>query len=271
MMTSPSFDHTVPFEPDRFRSAVPYYVAYRPRFPKALAQWVMERLGLRNGARVLDLGCGPGFLAVQFAALGCEAIGIDPNEEMLAEARKAADTAGLAITFRKGSSYDLGPSLGPIDLVVMGRSFHWMDRAAALAMLHRIVTPEGGLALFDDEHIDCSENSWDKALDAVRKSFAGPNAYTAARDSGAAEPHEAMLMASPFQRLERIGLIERSPLTSDVIVGRAYSLSNTSPEKLGDKQPAFEVELRRRLGELLPTGEFTELIELSALIATRPR
>jgi SAM-dependent methyltransferase len=231
----------------------------------------MERLDLGIGARVLDLGCGPGFLAVQFAALGCKVVGVDPNGEMLAEARKAADTAGLAITFRQGSSYDLGPSLSPNDLVVMGRSFHWMDRAATLAMLDRIVTPEGGLALFDDEHIDCSENAWNKALDAVRKSFAGASAYTAARESGAAEPHEAMLMASPFQRLKRIGLIERHPLTSDVIVGRAYSLSNTSPEKLGDKQSAFEVELRRRLGEMSPRGEFTELIELSVLIATRLR
>ena len=52
---------------------------------------------------------------------------IDPSPEMLAEARLLAGQAAN-IRFVAGSSYDLDPALGHFHLVVMGRSFHWMDR-----------------------------------------------------------------------------------------------------------------------------------------------
>ena len=38
--------------------------------------------------------------------------------------------------------------MGPYRLVTIGRAFHWMDRAATLAMLDRIVGPGGAVASF---------------------------------------------------------------------------------------------------------------------------
>jgi len=55
---------TAPFEPHRFRSTIDHYVVNRPRYPRALLQLILKRLRLKAGARVLDLGCGPGFLAI---------------------------------------------------------------------------------------------------------------------------------------------------------------------------------------------------------------
>lgn len=71
-----------------------------------------ERCGLRFSARVLDLGCGPGQLAVAFARLGATVTAIDPEPDMLAAARHLAAEAGVSWTTVEGSSYDLYPALG---------------------------------------------------------------------------------------------------------------------------------------------------------------
>jgi 2-polyprenyl-6-hydroxyphenyl methylase / 3-demethylubiquinone-9 3-methyltransferase len=51
------------------------------------------------GLRVLDIGCGGGLLAEEFARLGCVVTGVDPSAESLAAARKHARSQGLAIRY----------------------------------------------------------------------------------------------------------------------------------------------------------------------------
>ena len=257
------------FEPDRFRSTVPYYVAHRPRYPRGLLELVLAQVGLRQGARVLDLGCGPGFLALGFAELGCKSIGIDPNAEMIAAACQAADVAGLDVEFRLGSSYDLDALSDRFDLAVMGRSFHWMDRAATLISLDRIIAPGGAVVMFYDHHMRCSENAFESVAEKVRETFGERNPIHSARKSNKLLPDEALFLDSHFSALVRLGIVERRALDADAIVGRAFSLSVTSPEMLGDRVLAFESELRAGLAELRPDGRFTEIIEFNALIATR--
>lgn len=65
------------FEPHRFRSTVPFYAAYRVPYPDALIVFVAERCNLAHASPVLDLGCGPGQLAVAFARLGCAVTAMD--------------------------------------------------------------------------------------------------------------------------------------------------------------------------------------------------
>src|SRR5438046_6696824 len=51
---------------------------------------------------VLDIGCGGGLLAEEFARLGCHVTGIDPSEPSLAVARAHALQEDLAIEYREG-------------------------------------------------------------------------------------------------------------------------------------------------------------------------
>jgi ubiquinone/menaquinone biosynthesis C-methylase UbiE len=44
----------------------------------------------------LDVGCGPGILTVRLAGLFEEAVGLDPDPEMIAEGRRAAEERGIA-------------------------------------------------------------------------------------------------------------------------------------------------------------------------------
>src|SRR5262249_35846303 len=147
----------IPFEPDRFRTAAAHYEEGRPPYAPDLIRRVAEVTGLGPKHRVLDLGCGPGPLARGFAPLVGEVVAMDPSADMLEAARELATQNGKAIAnigFVAGSSYDLAPQLGPFHLVVMGRSFHWMDRVDTLRRLDRMIDPSGAVALFRDSAPD---------------------------------------------------------------------------------------------------------------------
>ena len=77
---------------------------------------------------------------------------MDPSPEMLGQARALGGKTSN-IRFVSGSSYDLWPDFGHFHLVVMGRSFHWMDRVDTLKRLDRIVEPAGAVALSRTPHL----------------------------------------------------------------------------------------------------------------------
>src|SRR6185312_1094539 len=150
-----------PLDPERYRTAAAHYERGRVPYAPALIRRVVEVVGLGPQHRVLDLGCGPGPLARRFAAFAREVVAMDPTPEMLSAARAlAGETAN--IRFVAGSSYDLGPALGRFHLVVMGRSFHWMDRVDALRRLDRLIEPTGAVALFADTAPAIPTNAWRK-------------------------------------------------------------------------------------------------------------
>src|SRR5579872_904422 len=95
------------FEPRRFRSTVPYYARFRLAYPDSLIPRVIDLAALRPGDRVMDLGCGPGLLAIAFAKAGMKVVAVDPEPEMLAAARATASEAKACIETRIGSSFDL--------------------------------------------------------------------------------------------------------------------------------------------------------------------
>jgi SAM-dependent methyltransferase len=257
------------FEPHRFRSTVPFYAAYRVPYPEALIAFVAARCGLGPGSPVLDLGCGPGPLAVAFARLGCAVTAMDPSPDMLAAAAGHAAAAGVAIDLVEGSSYDLGTRRGPFQLAVMGRSFHWMDRDATLRELDRIVAPAGAVVLFGDRQIATPGADWPSLLHDLAMELVPARMAQRRQSNPAWEPHETVMLRSPFAHLTLHGMTVSRTLSADAIVGLAYSKSTTSPEALGDQREAFERRLRAGLGRLAPDGAFNEIVEIRALVARR--
>ena len=259
-----------PFKADRFSSTVPHYIEGRLNYPPRLIEQVAAALDLQPGDNVLDLGCGPGFLAIAFARLGYQALGLDPDKAMLEAARKLAAREGLNCAFGEGSSFDLSPSIGRFKLAVMGRSFHWMDRQATLLALDGMIDRDGAVALFDDRHIDCVENSWDGAINGVRERFGTRSDWKLLRDTLKVEPHAIVLLASPFSRVDVVGVLERRSLTIERAIDRALSYSGSSPAILGDRRSAFEEAVREALSPYAKDGRVTEVVEFTARVARRP-
>ncbi len=258
------------FDPHRFRSTAPYYARYRVPYPDELIAFVARRCGLVPGSRVLDLGCGPGPLAIAFARLGASVTAMDPLPEMLAAARDLASEAGVSLTLVEGSSFDLSAALGRFHLVTMGRSFHWMDRDATLRALDGLIEPEGAVVLFGSRRTEGPRAHWRELLDALREEFVPERAAARRRRAAETEPHGIVLLRSAFSRLELYGVAVHQVLTIDEIVGLAYSLSDTSPDALGDQRPAFEKKLRDGLAGLFAEGKLGEDVEIRAVIARRP-
>lgn len=258
------------YDPHRFRANVPFYARFRLGYPQPLIARVCALTGLSPGDRVLDLGCGPGLLAIAFARAGMSVTAVDPEPMMLEALRRLASEAGVAIDIREGSSFAMPPAIGPFKLVAMGRSFHWMDRPRTLRTLDSLVLPDGGVALFHDKHPSTAENRWHVTMRDVANVYGRSNsAHVRERERLDYRSHESVLLDSAFSRLEGASTFLKRELGVDDIVGRAFSLSSLSPEKLGARAPEFERDLRHALSLLSPDGRFTEIAELTALVALR--
>lgn len=105
--------------------------------------------------RVLDIGCGTGFLAMRFAELGHTVTGVDFAAQMLAVARKKAQEAGLAIDFRVDDAMNLSDADGTYD-VAIARHVIWTmpDPQAAVSSWLRVLRPGGKLAIVEGKWAD---------------------------------------------------------------------------------------------------------------------
>lgn len=258
------------FEPRRFRTAAEYYTQGRLDYPPRLIERVVELSGLTEKDAVLDLGCGPGFLVAAFAPYAVRAVGIDPEPAMLAAAEKYVRKHGVQVTLQQGSSFDLSPELGIFHLITLGRSFHWMDREATLDFFTKITTKNAVVALFADAHLSVPENKWWEKFEDIIETFSlrDPVHHDRKKNPNWLS-HEAVLLKSPFHRLERISVIETIQTPLENIIARALSLSPTSPEKLGDDQPALIEKLTTALTPESSHGMLTEVVSLEALLAFR--
>jgi SAM-dependent methyltransferase len=258
-----------PYDLHRFQSAAGFY-HHRLFYPDRLIRRVIALTGLAPGEAVLDLGTGPGLLAVPFAAAGMAVTAADPEPLMLDAAAAAAQAANVTVSLWQGGSYELTPQMGPYRLVTIGRAFHWMDRAATLDMLDRIVAPGGAVAFFQDAHPDVPENRWFRTLREISDRYSRDVGHVADRKVGAHRRYEPYLFASAFSQLDGLSVTCRTEITLDEMVGRAYSMSTCAPARLGDRQAAFESDLRAALTPFATDGKFIEIAEMVAMVARRP-
>ena len=127
------------------------YDAYRPRTPAALLDLLPQLAHVTRPRLVVDLGCGTGLSTYAWAERADEVIGIDPNDDMLAQAAsKGAGTGSLAhVAFRAGLSHATGLPDACADLVTASQSLHWMDAQPTFAEVARILRPGGVFAAYD--------------------------------------------------------------------------------------------------------------------------
>ncbi|MCA6125203.1 TIGR04290 family methyltransferase [Bradyrhizobium sp. WSM 1704] len=119
-----------------------------------------------EGKTVLDIGCNAGFYALEMKRRGAaRVLGLDTDEEYLAQARFAAEVTGLDIEFRRLSAYDIGQLRERFDLVIfMGVLYHLRHPLLALDLIHEHVAAD--LLLFQsmqrgDSGVDHIDNDYD--------------------------------------------------------------------------------------------------------------
>jgi SAM-dependent methyltransferase len=110
-------------------------------------------------ARVLDLGCGTGWVSLLLAGMGYTVRGVDLGENRLAFARAKAREQHVEVSFEKGDAHDPPGEPGSVDAIT-SRNLFWTleDPAAALHSARRLLRPGGTLVVIDG---DWFRNGWD--------------------------------------------------------------------------------------------------------------
>lgn len=146
--------------------AGPVWLAYREQLDaqiRPFGELAMDRAALRQGERVIDVGCGFGETSLELArrvGQGGGVLGIDISTAMLEEARKATASAGLANThFKNADAQTHSFEQGAFDVIYsrFGVMF-FADPAAAFANLRTALRPGGRLAFVCWQAL--KENQW---------------------------------------------------------------------------------------------------------------
>jgi ubiquinone/menaquinone biosynthesis C-methylase UbiE len=115
----------------------------------AVLSWV-ESLALAPGSRVLEVGCGAGFLAIALAQRGLHVHAIDSTESMIEQARQNATQSevGELLTLDVGNVYSLAFQDESFDLVIAIGVIPWLKQAElAIREMGRVAT-RGGYVIF---------------------------------------------------------------------------------------------------------------------------
>lgn len=115
------------------------------------ADFIERHLRLAPGARVLDVPCGHGRLALPLAARGYRVTGLDISRDLLAAARLSGEGARLEVDWRQGDMREIGEAGAYAGAFCAGNSFGYFDEAgnaAFLRSLSRALAP-GGYFLLD--------------------------------------------------------------------------------------------------------------------------
>lgn len=126
-----------------FAAGAEVYERARPSYPDAAVEWLAERVGLRRGRTVVDVGAGTGKLTRLLVPTGARVIAVEPVLEMLAKLVEAVP----GIETVRGTAEDLPLQTESADAVTVAQALHWFDHERALPELRRVLRSNGALAL----------------------------------------------------------------------------------------------------------------------------
>jgi ubiquinone/menaquinone biosynthesis C-methylase UbiE len=239
-------------ELDRYRlsfdSVAEVYERARPTYAPAAVAWIAEQLPF---SRVLDLGAGTGKLTRQLVALGADVVAVEPGDEMRRVFRRVLPD----VEVHAGGAEAIPLPDASVDTVTVAQAFHWFDRDAAFAEMHRVLRPGGGYAVLwnEDDHEDELMKAIDSVVDTLRASVH--------RHEGEIED----MLASPlFSALEKRDFPHVEEIDGASAVERVSSVSAVSAAAPELRERALE-EVRNLVG----TGTVRFPMSTTVVIAHR--
>lgn len=245
--------------------------AGRLPYAPGLADALADALRLDGRGRLLDVGCGPGTLALELARLFGEVVGVDPDDGMIAEAGRAAAEEAPAGKARwvRARAEELPAGLGTFTVAAFGQSFHWMDRDRVATAVRAMLRPGGAVVHVSDlkgevrgvEGLPHPAVPY-AAIDELVRRYLGPvrRAGQGVLPHGTPGGEAAVFARAGFAGPRRLvvpggQLLERD---GDDVVAGVFSMSFSAPHLFGTERDGFEAELRALLRQASASGRFSE-------------
>jgi SAM-dependent methyltransferase len=239
---------------------------------------------LDGTGRLLDVGCGPGILVLRLAGFFEEAIGLDPDPDMLAEGRKAApDRNATNIRWIQALAEDLPAAApGPYRLVTFGQSFHWTDEARVAEVVYDMLEPGAAMALVVHTFAgrpppvspgpppiphDEIKALVEKYLGSTRRAGQGSTLVRAHR-------FEDILVCTRFGPPRTIFAPGKPDLIRDAqsVISGYFSLAASAPHLYGERVDEFTREVEELLAARSPSGLFWDWPgDTEIVLAEKPR
>lgn len=109
-----------------YSKAAQAYNKVRPHYPAALILFVAEMTQLKSYSKILEIGCGPGTLTIDLAALNCSIRCIEPNPDFCELARRNCRQYPKVLI--EQSSFEKWPvETSAYEIVVSASAFHWIQ------------------------------------------------------------------------------------------------------------------------------------------------
>lgn len=254
----------------RFATTVALYEELRPPYPVEFFRNAAQRLSLGKQHALVDLGTGPGLLALGFAPHVGRVVGVDPEPAMIAAARNAAVRASQALVLIESRAEDLAADIGSFDVVTIGRALHWMERDATLALFERLVAPEGRILVCSSRSAADGRNPWLDEYNSARRFWSEASLW---RESGSGERTHRDLTAffhgTRFHVTDTIEVETRHEISLHDLARRVLTFSSSSPGVLGDRADAMLRDVEQRLLPLSREGSVSEVVVAAAQVLHR--
>lgn len=273
----------MPYDPTIYLGAAAHYRNGRPPYSAELATTLRRELRLDGHGRLLDVGCGPGVLTIDLASLFDEAIGLDPDADMLeVAARRAEQQQVTNVSWIQALAEDIPQlELGPFTLVTFGQSFHWTDRERVAETVYDLLEPGAAMVCIAHEapgrptptgpdHPPIPHDQIgtliDRYLGARRRAGQG---YSNPQP----DRYEDAIARTRFGPPRTVHAPGRPDIVRDIdsVVDGYYSMSSSAPHLFGDQRAQFDDELRTLLRQHSADGLFWDWPgDTAIVIATKP-
>jgi SAM-dependent methyltransferase len=273
----------VEYDPTIYLGAARHYCNGRPAYSADLVRVLGNELPLGLSGRLLDVGCGPGVLTLALAEHFSEAIGLDPDPDMLAEGARRADELGVRnVRWVRAVAEAIATlDLGPFRVVTFGQSFHWTDRERVAEAVFDLLEPGGVIALIaptvEGRPVPANPGYPLIPHDQIKELVARYLGSTrrAGRGFGPAKTDrfEDALARTRFGRPRQVFAPGRPDIVRDVdsIVDGCFSMSSSAPHLFGAGRDRFEAELRALLRSHSPDGLFWDWPgDTEIVVGTKP-
>jgi len=259
----------VPYDESLFAGTAYYYARYRVPYPPELIAHIVSHFELDGTGRLLDLGCGPGTLALPLARYFESVLALDVNAEMIAQGQRLSTADN--VSWQVMQAEEISAELGTFRVVTCGSSFHWMDRDLVLARVREMLEPERGIALAGGVAgwLDGPED-WHKVVTAVVRRYLGKRRRAGGtKFKAVSERFEQMLPRNGWRVEFNRDYPHEQEWDIDGVIGHLWSTSFAGRPLFGDRAGEFEADLRAKLIDFHPDGRFRET-GVFGLVCGRP-